>query len=158
MLAIGYGNPGRLDDGIGPALADLLAVPRLPGLTVDADYQLTVEDAAAIAEHDAVVFMDATVEGPEPFSFRRLPPETETRLGFTSHDLEPQALLALARDLFDARAEGYVLAVRGYEFDGFGETLSPGAQANVSAALTFLTAALRAGRLAEAANAAQPAS
>ena len=24
VLIIGYGNPGRLDDGLGPALADLM--------------------------------------------------------------------------------------------------------------------------------------
>jgi DNA-binding response OmpR family regulator len=44
VLVIGYGNPGRLDDGLGPALAETLQRLDLPGVTVDADYQLTAED------------------------------------------------------------------------------------------------------------------
>jgi len=66
VLVIGYGNPGRRDDGLGPALAERLQELRLPGVDVDADYQLTVEDAAAAAEHDVVVFADAAQAGPEP--------------------------------------------------------------------------------------------
>ena len=70
VLVIGYGNPGRLDDGLGPALAAAIESAAPAGVTVDADYQLTVEDAAAVAEHDVVVFADAAVDGPEPFYFR----------------------------------------------------------------------------------------
>ena len=47
VLLIGYGNPGRLDDGLGPALAAAVEKLAIPGVTVDADYQLNVEDAAA---------------------------------------------------------------------------------------------------------------
>lgn len=32
---------------------------RIPGLTADANYQLNVEDAAALAQHDLVLFADA---------------------------------------------------------------------------------------------------
>ena len=31
-LVIGYGNPGRLDDGLGPALAEAVEKLDLPGL------------------------------------------------------------------------------------------------------------------------------
>ena len=36
-LLIGYGNPGRLDDGLGPALAEAVAKLAIPGVTVEAD-------------------------------------------------------------------------------------------------------------------------
>ena len=34
MLLLGYGNPGRLDDGLGPALAAQVERLALPGVTV----------------------------------------------------------------------------------------------------------------------------
>ena len=74
VLLIGYGNPGRLDDGLGPALATAIEKLGIEGVTVDAAYQLSVEDAAAAAEHDIVVFADADVSGPEPFRFHRIEP------------------------------------------------------------------------------------
>jgi len=140
VLVIGYGNPGRLDDGLGPGLADALEKLRLPGVTVQVDYQLSVEDAVVVAEHDVVVFADASVTGPEPFFFD--PVEPNGRLSFSSHSVAPPAVLALAHELFDAGTEGYVLGIRGYRFDEFGESLSQRAQANLAAALQFLQALL----------------
>ena len=43
-LVIGFGNPGRLDDGLGPALAARFEAKGLDDVVVDADYQLTVKD------------------------------------------------------------------------------------------------------------------
>ena len=141
VLVIGYGNPGRLDDGLGPALADALSRRDLPGLTIEADYQLTVEDASAVAAHDVVVFADADVAGPEPFEFRPL--AAADAMSFSTHSVSPGAVLALAQDLFGATTRGYVLAIRGYEFDEFGERLSPKARANLDAAVRFLEGRLR---------------
>jgi hypothetical protein len=71
VLVIGYGNPGRADDGLGPALATALEALRIPGLTVESDYQLSIEHAAMAAEHDIVVFADADPLADGPFSLRR---------------------------------------------------------------------------------------
>jgi len=135
VLVIGYGNPGRLDDGLGPAFASAVEALNLPGVTVDANYQLMVEDAAEIAQHDVVVFVDADVAGPEPFKFTRI--KAKPALSFSSHRVEPEPLLALAQDLFGAKARAYVLAIRGYDFNGFGEYLSESARANLDAAVEF---------------------
>ncbi|MGB9624654.1 MAG: hydrogenase maturation protease [Phycisphaerae bacterium] len=143
ILLIGYGNPGRLDDGLGPALAAAVERLALPGVTVDADYQLTVEHAASVAENDVVVFADADVAGAEPFSLRRIDPDPEPAVSFSSHSAEPQQVLALAHCLFGARTQGYVLAIRGYAFDRFGEGLSEKARANLTAALRFIEPHLR---------------
>ncbi len=141
VLVIGYGNPGRQDDGLGPAIADALAERGISGLTVESDYQLTVEDAADVAGRDVVVFADACVCGPEPFTFR--PVEPGRALSFSSHSITPAAVLALARDLFGAETRGYVLGVRGYRFDEFDERLSERARANLGEALRFLDVLLR---------------
>lgn len=148
VLVIGYGNPGRGDDGLGPALAAALEAADLPGVTVEADYQLTVEHADAAARHDAVVFADASTSAAEPFECRRQEASTAAP-GFSSHSVAPGQVLALAAELFGARPAAYVLAMRGYVFNEFGEGLSPGAAANLAAATDWLISALRAGRLAE---------
>jgi hypothetical protein len=51
--------------------------------------------------------------------------------------------MALAQDLFDAQASGYAMGIRGYEFDGFGEQLSVGAELNLALAAQFLVPVLR---------------
>ncbi|MFH1533268.1 MAG: hydrogenase maturation protease [Pseudomonadota bacterium] len=136
ILVIGYGNPGRLDDGLGPALAARLEVMALPGVTVDSDYQLTVEDAAAVAQHDVVIFADAHVSCAPPFALTRLEPGGA--MSFSTHHVEPGAVLALAKDLFGETPDAFALGIRGYEFNDFGERLSDAARRNLDAALEFL--------------------
>jgi len=150
ILLIGFGNPGRLDDGLGPALAEAVAKLEIPGVTVDADYQLTVEDAAEVARHDVVIFADADVSGPEPFAFRRIEPVPA--VSFSSHSVQPSAVLGLAHELFGARTKGYLLGMRGYAFNAFDETLSEKARANLVEALRFITQVLRDGRFREVAG------
>lgn len=136
VLVIGYGNPGRLDDGLGPTFAEAIARKAIPGVTVESNYLLNVEDAADVSEHDVVVFVDAAVRGREPFSFERVEPRTD--ISFTSHHMEPAAVLGLATDMFEAKTRGCVLGIRGYEFDEFGHRLSDGAQNNLIDAIAFL--------------------
>jgi len=135
VLVLGYGNPGRQDDGLGPAFAEAVAALGLPGVAADANYQLLVEDAEAVARHEVVVFADADTKGPGPFSFARLAPKSE--LGFTSHSLGPAAVLALADELFGARPRAFLLGIRGYEFEGMEEVLTGKARANLNQALVF---------------------
>ena len=71
--------------------------------------------------------------------FTLTPVEPSGEISFTTHSVSPGALLALARDHFQSRAEGWILAIHGQDFDGFGEGLSSTAQANLAAALEFLT-------------------
>lgn len=145
ILIYGYGNPGRLDDGLGPALVEALEDLDLPRVTTDSDYQLTVEDAAAVAEHDVAIFVDADVSGPEPFWFDRIEPDGS--LGFSSHSVSPQKLLDMASELLDGDTRGYILGIRGYEFNEFGERLSDGARENLTAAVEFIVEAVRDGHL-----------
>jgi hydrogenase maturation protease len=137
-LVLGYGNPGRLDDGLGPAVARAVAELRLPDVTVEEAYQLTVEDAVEVARHERVVFVDAAVEGPEPFALLPVEPRPWDGGAFATHTVAPSVVLGLARDVYGARTRGWLLAVRGYRFRAFGEGLSPGARANLAAAVGAL--------------------
>lgn len=145
VLVFGYGNPGRLDDGLGPRFAEEMEKFALGSVTVDSNYQLSVEDAAAIAEHDAVVFVDADVSCPEPFRFQRV--ISRAHMSFSSHTISVEALMAMAEDLLCSEAEAFVLRIRGYEFNEFGERLSPKAEKNLNEALVFLKKALADGDL-----------
>lgn len=144
VLIIGYGNPGRCDDGLGMALAERLEALALPGVAVETRYQLNVEDADDVAKHDVVVFLDACLCAPPPFFFRTLEPRAGTR-EFTTHSLAPEGVLGLAHDLYGAATRGYALAVRGYDFHDFGEELSPDATANLEQALAYLVGMLEPG-------------
>jgi hydrogenase maturation protease len=135
MLVLGYGNPGRGDDALGPELARGIEMLGLPGVASDADYQLNLEHGAALAECGVAVLVDASRDAPEPFSFRRLAPAAE--IAFSSHAISPEGVLAVAEEHFGGAPETWLLGVRGYEFD-FVEGMSPCAQRNLHAALEFL--------------------
>ena len=155
VLLIGYGNPGRADDGLGPALAQAIEGLQLPGVSTDSDYQLTVEDSVEIGRHPTVIFADADAVGPEPFSFGRLQPRSS--LGFSSHGVEPEELLALANSLFPGERQAYLLGIRGYDFSPFTLELTERGRANLVLATEFLVDALRAGDLDAAADSLPPA-
>ena len=137
-LVIGCGNPGRGDDGIGPRLVELLEERGWPGsATVDlvAAFQLAPEHAADVAAHAWVVFADAAADGPGPFGVRTVAPSAGA--AFTTHIVEPAAVLALAEAGFGSRAAAWLLSVRGHRF-GAGEGLSRRAAENLEAAVEWL--------------------
>lgn len=140
ILVYGIGNPGRRDDGLGPALVDLLEAARLEGVAFDSNFQLNVEDALACSEHDTVIYADASETGEAPFAFTEIEPARE--IAFTTHELSPGAVLALCEELYGKRPKAWMLAIRGYAWD-IGEGLSPRAEINLSSALAFLLGRLK---------------
>ena len=141
ILVLGYGNPGRQDDGLGPAVATEIDHLGWPNLKAFDNYQLTIEDAMDVAEHDVVWFVDAAKTGPSPYAVRELKP-TST-IEFTSHIVRPEAILAIARQLYGGSPQAFLLAIRGYEFE-FIEALTPGAADNLRDAVAMLTDRIRA--------------
>jgi hydrogenase maturation protease len=134
ILVIGYGNPGRLDDGLGPAFAERIQEMGLPNVAVESNYQLNIEDAELISGYDAVVFADASVDANEPFEFKPITAKDPV-VGFSSHSITAESLLGLAEQLFSSRPQPYAMAIRGYEFNEFGERLSPRAAENLDDAV-----------------------
>ena len=130
-LIIGYGNPLRGDDGVGPRAAELLAdrgrVTQLPlpdGVQVLVCHQLTLELAPQIAEADRLILIDARATG-EPGSIEQciLTPAIPDRSSLTHH-VDAQGLLAAAQMLYGHAPETVLFTVSGASFDP-GEALSP---------------------------------
>lgn len=136
VLLLGIGNPCRGDDGLGPALAARFEAEKPGSVEVDANYQLNVEDAARLAEFDAVVVMDAAVDCDEAFYFREVEPAA--RPGLSTHSVSPESVAAYALELFEAAGRLYVLGIRGVDFAHFEERLTEEAAANLEAAEAFL--------------------
>ena len=51
----------------------------------------------------------------------------------------------LAKELFNAEPEAYILGIRGYDFNEFAEKLSPKARENLQAAFEYVTNAMQQG-------------
>ncbi len=134
ILVIGFGNPGRGDDGLGTALAERLEALHLPGVTVESDYQLSVEHASLAAEHEIVVFVDAALDAGEPFYLRPLT-AAPSPPGFTSHGISPAKVLYLANACYAASPAGYVLGIRAHDVEAFREGLSRDAEQDLTLAL-----------------------
>jgi len=140
VLVLGYGNPGRQDDGLGPAVASGIDRLGWPNLTAVDNYQLNIEDAMDVAEHDVVWFVDAAKAGPSPYAVHEVSPASS--IEFTSHLLRPEAILAIARQCYGRSPQAFMLAIRGYEFE-FIEALTPAATDNLRDALAMLTDRIR---------------
>jgi len=142
VLLIGYGNPGRQDDGLGPALARRLEGLSLAGVDIDIDYQLNIEHAHDLTAYDVVIFADASRperadgETEQPYYLHRI--EAGEPTSFSTHSVSPQAILRIAKDLFQAQPKAYVLGITGYEFDEIAEGLSERAAVNLDIALGFI--------------------
>jgi hydrogenase maturation protease len=144
ILLYGYGNPGRQDDGLGVALVEQLeawaAAEGISGIVCDSNYQLNAEDALAVADSRLVVFIDATREGAEPFTFRRLAPRAE--IAFSTHAMAPESVLALCAELYGKSPPAWMLAIRGTAWEPAAEPTAA-AQSNLAAAREFLQQWLR---------------
>jgi hydrogenase maturation protease len=135
VLVLGYGNPGRQDDGLGPAVATRIAQLGWPGVSAFDNYQLCIEDAMDVAAHDVVWFVDASKVERSPFAVRELIPAPS--LEFTSHLVSPETILAMARHYFAGEPQAFLLAIRGYEFE-FIEGMTSRATENLGLAAQML--------------------
>lgn len=143
VLFLGWGNPSRGDDALGPLLCARLfgLIENSPALAarveVAEDFQLQVEDAADIVGRELVVFIDASLDATPPYHFSRV--EALADASVSSHALSPAAVVDVACRIFGATPLCYQLAVRGERFE-LGEALSPPARDALEAAWTALRA------------------
>jgi hydrogenase maturation protease len=135
IYVYGYGNPGRMDDGLGPALIKMLEEGGIDQVQTDCNYQLNIEDAENISGSSIVVFVDASLTAEEPFTFTKIYPAQE--ITFTTHSISPESVLSLCHDIYNRAPEAYVLAIRGYSWE-FKEVLTPEAESNLEKAYSFL--------------------
>lgn len=130
-LVIGYGNLERGDDGAAwhvvnrlraalgrpPLAEDETGLERL-GDVVDAVFvrQLVPELAADAAGYDRLVFCDAHVYA-EGDDLQARPVRPERRISGFGHVMHPDAFLWLVHGLSARRPDGYMVALRGCQFE-----------------------------------------
>ena len=143
VLVLGYGNPGRQDDGLGPAAAEAIESLRLPGVRTSANYQLAIEDASDAAECASVIFVDASKSGAAPFSVAPVLPSSEVAC-FASHIVPPDVIIGLCRRVYGRTPDARLIGIRGYAFD-FDEGLTRRARANLERAIAYIRSLLSGG-------------
>lgn len=150
-LVIGFGNLDRADDGVAyeviNALRRRLGQEKLPeeetgldnlGRDVDSIFlsQLTPELMEVLADYDRLVFVDAHVyHDAQDLHCSSVSPEAAS-LTFTHH-MTPSMLLALMKAILNREPTGYLVSVRGYDFD-FHRDLSEQTKSQVDPAADFI--------------------
>jgi hydrogenase maturation protease len=132
LLVIGYGNPLRRDDGVGPRVAEAVEALNLPSVRILVSQQLNPEHADLIARARRVVFVDAAVDQTDGVKLRQLEPGATTQL--MAHAADPRTMLALARDVFGRAPEAWWLTIPAINL-GFGTDFSPEAEAGFETAV-----------------------
>ncbi|MCC6730404.1 MAG: hydrogenase maturation protease [Chthonomonadales bacterium] len=122
QVVIGYGSSLRRDDGVGQEVARRVEALGLADVRVLAMHQLTPETSVVLASARLVVFVDARADDlDQGVLVESIAPEP-ARTG-VGHFADPRALLALARDLFGAAPEAWLVTVPAFD-TGLGEGLS----------------------------------
>jgi hydrogenase maturation protease len=125
VLLIGYGNPLRRDDGLGPFIVESLARDHGDVQTLTA-VQLLPEMAASLAKAETALFIDACAGG-EVVELTLV--EERDVLEWSSHTADPRRLLALTRAVYGRSPRSWWITVPGVDFQ-LGEGFSPLAQQN----------------------------
>jgi hydrogenase maturation protease len=151
-LVIGYGNIDRADDGVAyhvindlrrrlerdPLREDDTGLEEL-GAEVDTIFllQLTPELMEVITVYDRIIFVDAHVaENIGDLYCTSLSPQEDASLTFTHH-ISPALLLLLMRTLYHCQPGGYMVSIRGYDFD-FHRSLSDKTRAMIAPAIDHI--------------------
>ena len=137
VLVVGFGNPIRGDDALGPLVAERLAEELSTGRWPAADvevlvrHSLTPELASDLAGVARVVFLDAAVDGPVgTVVCRSVAPQAAGSVP-DPHCSDVAALLALTRQLSGRVPDAYLVSVRGVCFDFADRRLSPSVAAAI---------------------------
>lgn len=122
-LIIGYGNPFRGDDGVGPHVA-----AQLGGLVA---HQLVPEMAEQIAQAESVIFVDANCSLP-PGTVQSLPLPEESMM---THKSTPGSLLNLAKEVYGKSPPATLIAIGVSDFT-LGAPMTSEAQKGADAAIS----------------------
>jgi hydrogenase maturation protease len=130
-LVIGYGNVDRADDGVAyhvvnalrqrlgqkPLADDDTGLQEL-GAQTDSILlaQLLPELVDTLADYDQVIFVDAHVRDDVPDLYCAPVPSEYVASPFTHH-MTPGMVLALLQALHQREPVGYLVSIRGYDFD-----------------------------------------
>ena len=151
LVVIGYGNPGRGDDALGPeCLHRLMALqklrPKWPSIELIEDLQLNPEHAVDLLDRKLILFIDADVSCAPPFAFTRLQPARDD--SYSSHVMSPSAVVHLYEEVYGRQAPpSFLLSVRGERFE-LGAPMSAHAETNLEPACRLCEQLWESGNLA----------
>jgi hydrogenase maturation protease len=123
---IGYGNPHRRDDGLGPYVVNRLCdeLHSTGRMSFRSLHQLDPVLVEELQTADIIVLVDATVEDLEGgVCWTKVRPGMEISSRGTHH-LKPSTLLGLLEAFYHRSPPTWLVSVQGSDF-GFGEGLSP---------------------------------
>ena len=126
---IGYGNPHRRDDGIGPYVVQQLShqLESTGKITFGSFHQLDPVLLGELQGADLVILVDATVENlEEGLRWTRVQPQRDVSPCGTHH-IKPSTLLGFMEALYGRSPSTWLVSVQGEDF-GHGEGLSLEAQ------------------------------
>jgi hydrogenase maturation protease len=138
VLIIGYGNPYRRDDGVAYHVINVIRQQQgRPLLAQDDDgmddlghevdtlmqHQLLPELTPLLRGYQSVIFVDAHTAAC-PDKVRVVPVEPQYGFHAVTHHVSPGMLLDLARQSQGNSPQGWLVSIRGDDFD-FGDSLSP---------------------------------
>jgi hydrogenase maturation protease len=153
VLVYGIGNVGRQDDGIGVRLVERLerdaeCVAGRDGttqLTLEANYQLGIEDAMLLSRFDVVLFLDASHEPTCAAPFTVYPVAPSDSIEFTTHAMSFSSVLSICAELYQRMPRTFLVAIPGYEWN-ISDELSPLARGNLEDAFASLSMMLEPSR------------
>lgn len=120
-LVIGFGNPLRGDDAVGPSVARAAEIER-SDVSVLTPHQLLPELAPDISAADVVVFIDAATDLPAgAVRCQMVAPSSSPRL---DHMLSPAALVGLGLAAFDRAPQAWLVEIGAESFE-LGHALTP---------------------------------
>ncbi len=137
ILVLGYGNPGRGDDALGPMLIEKLDCAERTKHESLACFQLQPEQIFDLENRRLILFADASVSASAPFSFTELTANCE--ISYSTHSMTPETLLYIYETLFRRPPPCcFLLSIRGNNFK-LGKKLSDVAEKHLDAAFDFAT-------------------
>ncbi|MEY4764221.1 MAG: hypothetical protein RI907_894 [Pseudomonadota bacterium] len=138
LVVFGWGNPSRGDDALGPGLLAEVAKANLPGVATVEDFQLQIEHTLDMVDAGLLLFIDAGMGTPAPWTFQEIVAQPPGRLNTSSHALSPQALLRVFEQVQGRPAPpAFLLCVRGEGFD-LGAGLSEAGRLHAASAQRWL--------------------
>ena len=142
ILFYGYGNPGRQDDALGIRFIEQMETwveeNGYKNIFFDSNYQLNIEDADTISEHDIVFFIDASMEQLESFTITEVE-DSNAQVEFTMHAISPGVVLSLCKQIYEKAPKAYLVHIKGYEWElEFEKGLTEQGEKNLVEALKFI--------------------
>lgn len=139
-MIFGIGNSARQDDGLAWALLDELVKQKKFTGELHYRYQLNIEDAETVSNAEQVIFVDAFAGNQKKACvFEECALNGD--ITYTTHALEPEAIMALCKDVYSKQPEAYVLKIKGNEWE-LGEGLTSEAKKNLNEAVNLVSGLL----------------